>query len=106
MHISTVGTFRFDDIAPTTCMFCEHKTAYFGYVGIDCTTCGARYDDEFIGYCLSIIRLEMKLTRKQLGELMGYAPSTVKKAELCRVSKPYMAKFKAIVKAHYCVEDD
>ncbi len=101
-HIATSESFRFDDMPPTDCVFCNHQTAYFGWCGVDCSTCGASYDcDDFIGWSMQVIRQKLKLSRKELAEILGYAPSTVKKAEFVRVSKPYLKKFKEFVRLSY-----
>lgn len=102
LHISTNATFRIEDMPPTECLFCSHKTAYFGYCGVDCSTCKASYDsDDFMGRTMMAIRESMGFDRKQFSKLIGYKPKTIKTYEFVRWTRPYRNKFIAFVTEFY-----
>ena len=102
MHICTKKSFRAGiDIEPSFCPVCQHKTMFVSWVGMDCDTCGADVSNENLPDYMREIRQKTGLTRRQIGEKLGYKYSTVKKYEWCRTSSVYWKKFKIFIEDFY-----
>jgi len=103
LHICTTDSFRAgcEDIPPSKCPICEHETLYLSWVDCRCDTCGAITMDATLGACLMAVREKLRLTRKQLGEVLGYSGKTIKKYEWTTPSKKYREKLEIFVRENY-----
>ena len=102
MHICTKKSFRAGiDTAPLVCRVCQHKTLFTSWTGMQCDTCGADSEYEYLPDYMRTIRENTGLTRRQISDKLGYKYSTVKKYEWCRTSSIYWKKFKIFIEDFY-----
>lgn len=105
IYITTEETFFLE--APTVeaeCPICLRQTTLeLVWVVARCQHCGGVHDLSFTMPDLVRLRRErMGLTRRRMGELMGYAPASVKHYEFVRCTKPYyQASGEAILKHEF-----
>ena len=103
-HISNSDTFFIDPIKSTNkseCPICLKMSHWEGgYIGVRHLCCKVVYDsEEFMGSIAKKRReLILKLTRKELGKILGYSPKTIKQYEWVRCSNPYFNKLTAYVR--------
>ena len=99
-HICTENTFFLD--APkieAECAICK-RTAMLeiGYVGIRCPVCRKVFDGESGMSGIVMQRREiMKMNRRQIAEATGYKPSSVKRFEWVRCTRPYAAATERLI---------
>lgn len=95
VHVCTSETFFHDAVRITSvCLFCGKRGNHLlGWVSLRCEHCGNEWSlDWAMPDCVREIRAKLKLTRKQMGEKLGYSPKTIKKYEWSWCSKPYFQK--------------
>lgn len=82
------------------CPIClETATQQTSWVSFRCTACKRSYSyDGGFRLIVSSQRVMLKLTRRQLGEKIGYAPSTIKKYEWTWPTKAYRERLNALVR--------
>jgi hypothetical protein len=69
------------------------------WVALRCIACGHQYSfDEGTRGIVTSQRRMLKLTRRQLGEKIGYKPSTIKKYEWTWPTKAYREKLNDLVR--------
>lgn len=100
LDFCTEDTFFVD--TPTfegVCVICKRTaTIEVGWVGIRCSVCRKVFDSEngLPGIVLQRREL-MKMTRRQIAEATGYKPSSVKRFELVRCTRPYAAATERLI---------
>ena len=100
LHISTQMT-GVDDLSDVEiCPTCGQETYYSGWHGKVCSTCG-RNTGFSMGKEAQAMREKMGFSRKELGEILGFAPVTIRNYEFAYCSKNYYNKFMGFAKKHW-----
>jgi hypothetical protein len=103
MHICTTKSLRagLEIYAPKECPFCLHETLFYGYISMDCDTCGASMSGQFVGHTLRQIRSHAGWSRREYSKISGYAIQTIRNNEFNATSRFYLACFKTNVVKFY-----
>jgi len=102
MHISTDDTFFIDSLISekeSECPVCHRMSKVeSGYIGFRHQCCKIVLDEEeWAGRLAMKSREYLGMTRRQLGEKLGYAVSTIHHYEYIKISKKYIKALKAFV---------
>lgn len=94
VHIATSDSFLVDAVeCETTCPLCGVSGKnLLGWNGMRCLEC--RHDWFLDMAWPDIVRTQrqiLRLSRREMGEITGYSPKTIKRYEWVRCSKPYLA---------------
>ena len=85
-----------------TCLICTYKTVQFvGYTDAICDKCGGSFDP-FEDTIPDIIRKQrelLKMSRKQVADVLGFSVKSVRYYENHRCSRPYYEKIKQLIRA-------
>lgn len=94
IHICTTDSLLAGGIMiKATCPVCTRKAENKAhYIGMKCSVCGALTDMSESWPDIVVKRRErLKLTRRQMAEATGYRPSSIKRYEFVRCTRPYIA---------------
>ncbi len=84
---------------------CTESKVTSGYAGTLCRSCGFMWSSEdWRGSIAMMRRRYLKKNRKQMGELTGYSPMTIKQYEWVNCSKKYYEKTEEVIKEVNLIE--
>ena len=88
------------DIGEMECPIClTISKAKAGWYGVLLTGCKHEWHEEmWMGSIVMDRRKYLNLTRKQMGEVTGYSPKTIKSYEWSKCSKAYFDKTREVIK--------
>lgn len=93
MHIATTDTFFVDALRMEAwCSICGHTGQQeIGWIGMRCSRCRSVTNPEDTWPDVVMARRKMLgLTRRQMGEITGFAASTIKRYEFVRCTQSYI----------------
>ena len=90
------------------CLICATKSILkIGLLGVLCENCKSYYAP-FEMTMPDVVRLrreQMKLTRKQIGQKLKYAASSIKKYELIKCTTPYFIATEVLFKEYLIINE-
>ncbi len=99
-HICTNSSFDTEHrIQNYKCPYCcKSTTGVIGWLGVRCINCNKIYGDTWIGEIARTRRINLKLTRKQMGKIIGKSKHTIKYYEFVKCSEIYFNKLEKMIK--------
>jgi len=88
------------ELPESECLVCCKITRQrAGYIGVQCLVCRSviDFEENFRGRIVRMRREMLKLNRKEMGELTGYSPKTIKQYEWVWCTKNYYDKTREIM---------
>ncbi len=102
-HIAADETFLHNAIVlkDSECIIClQVSDMRAGWIGIKCDKCGAMYDvsEMWAGELAKRRREMLKMTRKELGNILGLKRTTIKRYEFVKCPKNYLDRVGEVIK--------
>lgn len=95
---SGIGFSPDDPILTMQCQIClQFADQQIGYIGTRCASCGKTDGTTYYHELANARRNFLGLTRKQMSELTGYSPKTIKNYEFGQCTKAYFDKTAEVV---------